>query len=85
MVYTAISVSQLPIFHKHRKLFSFGTFIAILILMQIILSIIFPETCTVATSGINQLMLLNNILMAVADVLLFIATNYILSKKLNLE
>jgi len=86
MIYTALSIGQLPRFAKHRLFFSFLAFIVITIILQIIGSIIginvdWPQG-TNAFAHTLPWVLISQVILGAC---LMLITNYLLDKKLNLE
>ena len=93
-MYTAIAMGQL--FRKHKLLASFGMYIGINTVSQIvfILIILFFQYYLTSLSGpvpslhpshINMLILVTGIILAVLTAVCFIVTNIILKRRLNLE
>ncbi|WP_054739413.1 hypothetical protein [Cellulosilyticum ruminicola] len=85
MIYTALTIAQLPPFSKHRGLCAFGIYVGIDVVLNNVIM-----TALIAIVGINQLdpkliMIGGCGFAAVSSVILFICTNFILSKHLNLE
>ena len=93
-MYTAIALGHL--FRKHKLLASFGMYIGINTVSQIvfILIILFFQYYLTSLSGpvpslhpshINMLILVTGIILAVLTAVCFIVTNIILKRRLNLE
>lgn len=85
MIYTSLTIAQLPPFSKHRGLCAFGIYVGLDIVLNNILM-----TGIIAIVGINQLepkliMLGGCSLVAINSIILFICTNFILNRHLNLE
>ncbi|CCK97966.1 ABC transporter multidrug-family permease [Clostridioides difficile] len=90
LLYTSISMGQLPKFNKHRNIVAFASFIAINIVISIVgdaVGSILPKENTnmiyyFYQSSHVMFAILGDIVVIVA---LFFATKFILDKKLNLE
>ncbi|EGT3801558.1 ABC transporter permease [Clostridioides difficile] len=90
LLYTSISMGQLPKFNKHRNIVAFASFIAINIVISIVgdaVGSILPNEDTNMVYHLYQspsfmLAILGSLVVAIA---LFFATKFILDKKLNLE
>ncbi|EGT2202569.1 ABC transporter multidrug-family permease [Clostridioides difficile] len=90
LLYTSISMGQLPKFNKHRNIVAFASFIAINIVISIVgdaVGSILPKENTNMIYHFYQsshfmFAILGDIVVIVA---LFFATKFILDKKLNLE
>ncbi|HBG4156967.1 ABC transporter permease [Clostridioides difficile] len=90
LLYTSISMGQLPKFNKHRNIVAFASFIAINIVIAIVgdaVGSILPNEDTNMVYHLYQspsfmLAILGSLVVAIA---LFFATKFILDKKLNLE
>jgi len=93
MVYASLSIGQ--VFNKNKTLISFGIFIGIFTLIQIFVSVVVKafnffnlEETLMQTGDIKEIQIITliailiNALIAAA---LFYVTNYMLTKKLNLE
>lgn len=85
MIYAALTIAQLPAFSKHRGLCAFGIYVGIDVLFNNIIM-----TGLMALVGINQLeprllMIGGCGFMAIMSIILFVCTNFILNKHLNLE
>ena len=93
LVYCSLSVSQLPVFNKHRGAASFLAFIIISVvanvLVQGIIKNIFPGiTPGISVSDIRELILVfitALIINTSLSAIMFFATDYLLSNHLNLE
>lgn len=92
MIYAAIAIGQLC--NKHRILSSVGAYSCIYIINQILMTIalfiafgsgIFTYGIFDEPSNVFILLRINNILLIVTGVAYFLITNFILTKKLNLE
>ncbi|PHV70603.1 ABC transporter permease [Sporanaerobium hydrogeniformans] len=86
MIYLSISVGQLPIFNKHRVLFSFITYFIITTVGQWAIMII-GNIIDYSGFSISSNMGLNLITIGciAVDIALFMIINFILKKHLNLE
>lgn len=100
-VYLSLAMGQLPIFNKHRNLASFISFIGINILVSFVQNLIgsflfnnIGEQLILSleanpvegfTSLVSGSFLAANIFNLVTLIVLFLATKYILDRKLNLE
>lgn len=94
MIYASIAIGQL--FNRHRIIASFGAYIAITIVLQIIVSI---ALIAVSVFGLDNLMSINNNEIQIAQIFIngmtgcnillsgifFFFTQYILKTRLNLE
>ena len=94
MVYLSLSVGQLPMVAKHKKLASFGAFILLYILNQIIMIKSFAFLAVsyhphlLYSGSITDINSSLSIMIAVVlalNLAFFAGTNYILQKHLNLE
>lgn len=91
IIYFVLSIGQLPVFNKHRKLASFITFFVVYILLSILQSFIpteifAPQYLTeVQHFYSNPNVLISFGFEIVAVLAFFFGTSYILDNKLNLE
>ncbi len=89
LVYTSLSVSQIPAFNKHRGIVSFVTFMVITVVVNVFIEMsvsqIFGQR-NLADIGEMTALLGNAALVNLSlAILLFFATDFILKKRLNLE
>lgn len=94
IIYAALSIGSL--FQKRKVLASFGGFILLIITTNIVLSIVSSQSMMKFESNLNNInkltfktmntvMIITSITMIVFSIGYFLISNYILSKKLNLE
>lgn len=84
-IYLALSIAQLPLFCKHRRITSFITFFVISSILQILTVL---GTSQVALHFIltpMMMIVLSLIAVIVVDILFFLAIQYLLNNHLNLE
>ncbi|KMT22766.1 hypothetical protein [Clostridium cylindrosporum] len=84
IIYLSISVGQLPVFNKRRKLASFIGFFIINIIINYVVILLSGYISTLAYT-IQNIMVVSYLVNITAGVILFFGTSYILEKKLNLE
>lgn len=84
-IYLSLSIAQLPAFSKHRGVASFAAFFVINLILQITVSLIISGLVGYPELSVNALLGIVFAVTLAIDLMLFFATNYILSKHLNLE
>lgn len=85
MIYSSLTVAQLPVFSKHRGLSAFGTFFILNIIINNILTKIFDCFIDFSEVATQNIMLGGIACVVVISIGLFFGINTILSKHLNLE
>lgn len=90
LLYTSLSMGQLPKFNKHRNIVAFASFIAINIVISTIGDVVARALPNENTNMIYHIYQSSHFMFAILGsiavvVILFFATKFILDKKLNLE
>lgn len=90
LLYTSLSMGQLPKFNKHRNIVAFASFIAINIVISTIGDVVERALPNENTNMIYHIYQSPHFMLAILGsiavvVILFFATKFILDKKLNLE